>query len=324
MSNVDIVGFWNRDEVKGRRVTDSFGWKRYADRDLMIKETSPDVLLVVVNSSSITQVVTDCVKYGIPIVMETPVWDNTIPDLSKSSGVVIYVNEQTPYLPCEEFKMMLLETGEFGDPVVAMNDCRTFEYHGIAQLRRYIGQDRVPVEVTGCVTPRYDVSYKDNSGNLQHHTEGWEFGTIKFNTGQTAVYNFSSIYNRSPFRSPKSMRIYCTRGTISNNDNSFEVHLLKSTGDTARVDVDVTGDYMNSQRFSATVNGKRTVWERSDHDGSLNDQQLAIKSVLTRNLNAISSKDPALGYTSSSAFQDMQLLNAIRHCGHNRQVVIAR
>ena len=324
MKDIEISGFWNRDEEKGRRVENLFKWKRYKDRDLMISETRPDAILVVVNASAITKVVSECITYRIPIIMETPVWDSTIPEISKSSGIQVYVNEQTPYLPCEDFKMMLLETGKFGTPVVAMNDCRTFEYHGISQLRRCLGQDKIPVEITGCVTPRYSINYKDNNGNIQNHTEGWEFGTIKFNSGQTAVYNFSSIYNRAPFRKPRSMRVYCTMGTISNDDNQFEVHRLTPAGDTDTIHVEVEGEYMDSKMFKAEVNGIEVLWKRSEEDECLNDQQIAIKSVFKMNLKAISLRDSSLGYTAASAFQDMQLLNAIRHCGYSNQVMVAR
>jgi hypothetical protein len=253
--------------------------------------------------------------------METPVLDKEIIDRASEKNINVYVNEQTPYLPCEEFKMMLLNSKEFGIPVVAMNDCRTFEYHGISQLRRYVGYDKIPIDVVGSITPHMPVTYKDNNGKIQNHTEGWEFGTIKFNSGQVAVYNFSSIYNRCPFRQPRSMRIYCTSGTISNNDNDFIVHRLTSSGDTEKIQVFVEGSYMSSKKFEAIVNGKIITWEREELEADLNDQQIAVRSVFCNNLKSIKNKDKSLGYTAICAYQDVNLLNIIRFSGQNRKFV---
>ena len=318
---IEVCGFWNRDEKKGNLVSEKFGWKRYSDLDSMIESCRPEALLIVVNSSSIKQVVLDCMKYKIPIIMETPVWDFEIPNKAKEYGVKVFVNEQTPYLPCEEFKMMLLETGLFGIPTVVMDDCRTFEYHGISQLRRYIGYDKNPIEVVGSTIPHYPITYEDNNGNIQHHTEGWEFGTIKFNSGQIAVYNFSSVYNRAPFRKPRSMRIYCTRGTISNDDNNFEIHLLTNDGKTEKLIVHVDGPYMNTNKISTTIQGKTIVWEKEDALKSLNDQQIAIRNVMLKNLYAIQKSDQNDGYSSLCAAIDVNLLFAIRNSSHLKKFI---
>ena len=317
MPNLEICGFWNRDHHKGDLVAKTWGWKRYTDIDLMISENRPDALLVVINSSAIKSVVLSCIKYGIPIIMETPVWDSEIHDASSDAGVKVFVNEQTPFLPCEEFKMTLLNSGLFGQPTVVMNDCRTFEYHGISQLRRYIGFEKQPVEVVGSSVPHYPVSYTDNNGMISNQTEGWDFGVIKFSSGQTAVYNFSSIYNRAKFRKPRSMRIYCTRGTITNDDNVFEIHRLGDSHDTEKIDVNVVGEYMSTKEISAVISGHQFRWAKDDEIDHLNDQQVAVREIFTQNINAIKSNTD--GYTCKSAYMDVNLLSAIRQSGAQRR-----
>lgn len=318
---VEICGFWNRNEEKGRLVSEKFNWKRYSDLSLMIKDCQPDALLIVVNSSALKQVVLNCLDYKIPIIMETPIWDFDIPNKARLVNTNVFVNEQTPFLPCEEFKMSLLETGLFGIPTVAMNDCRTFEYHGISQLRRYIGFNKNPIEVVGSSIPHYPVTYEDNNGVIQNHTEGWEFGTIKFDSGQIAVYNFSSIYNRAPFRKPRSMRIYCTKGTISNDDNDFNVHLLENNGKTKKISVLVDGDYMNTNKISSTIQGTEIIWEKEEKIKHLNDQQVAIRNVLLKNLRAIQKNVSSEGYSSISAAIDTNLLFAIRNSSQLKKFI---
>lgn len=319
VKDLNIAGFWNRDEEKGNKVTQKFGWKRFSDLHQMITSTNPDVVLVVVNSSSIKQVVLNLMKYKIPLIMETPVWDQEIPLKAKELGVEVFVNEQTPYLPCEEFKMLLLESGLFGKLIIAMNDCRTFEYHGISQLRRYIGYEKKPVEVVGTSIPHYPIKFADNNGNIQQHTEGWDFGTIKFDSGQTAVYNFSSIANRAPFRKPRSIRMYCSLGTISNDDNHFDVYRLTTDGITEKIDVIVDGEYMDTKSISAKVDNKMIEWKKEKDLYHLNDQQIAIRNVLLKNISAIKNKTE--GYTSFSAALDVNLLFAIRHSANTKKFI---
>lgn len=317
--NLEISGFWNRDPHKGELVTKSLGWKRYSNLDEMIVSTKPDALLVVINSSAIKNVVLDCLKYKLPIIMETPVWDSDIQNASQKLGIKVFVNEQTPFLPCEEFKMTLLNSGLFGQPTVVMNDCRTFEYHGISQLRRYIGFEKIPVEVVGSSVPHYPVSYTDNNNNVSHQTESWDFGTIKFSSGQTAVYNFSSIYNRAQFRKPRSMRIYCTRGTITNDDNEFEIHRLNDRHETEKISVSVVGQYMDTKEISASVENHKFVWKKVNELDHLNDQQIAVREIFIKNINAI--KGSGEGYTCSSAYMDVNLLFAIRQSGLQKRFI---
>ena len=317
VNEVEVSGFWNRNEEKASLVVQKFGWKRYSNLDLMIDECKPDALVIVVNSSAIKEVVLSCMKYKIPLIMETPVWDRDISNRSKKLGVQVFVNEQTPYLPCEEFRFLLLNSGMLGSPVMAMNDCRTFEYHGIAQLRRCIGYDKLPIEIVGSSIPHYPITFTDNNGNTQHHTEGWDFGTIKFNSGQTLVYNFSSIYNRAPFRKPRSIRVYCTLGTINNDDNDFEVHRLKQDGTTEKLSISVEGRYMDTKRISTTIDDKKIVWEKDASLNELNDQQIAVRTIFLTNINAI--KYNSEGYTADSAALDVNLLFAIRHSSNTKK-----
>lgn len=319
MKEVEVAGIWNRTASKLSSIK---CWKTYEDQKKMIEECRPDALLIVVNSSAIKNIVLDCMKYQLPIIMETPVWDREIPDMASKKNLMVLVNEQTPYLPCEEFKMMLLKTDEFGSPVVAMNDFRTFEFHGIAQLRRYIGYEKQPIEVLGSCTGHAPISYCDNNDKLQQHTESWEFGVIKFNSGQTAVYNFSSIYNRAPFRKPRSTRIYCNYGTITSDDNQFNVHLLTKTGETQEIEVSVEGPYMDTSSIECIVNGQKVSWKKGEELKRLNDQQVAIRQILNHNINAIRNNDPNLGYTAYSALMDMHLLNAIRFSSQTKKFLL--
>jgi len=318
MNGVEIAGIWNRTSSK---LSSLNFWKIYDDQQLMIRECQPDALLIIVNSASIKQVVLDCMKYDIPIIMETPVYDNDISQLSSKKKQLVLVNEQTPYLPCEEFKMKLLMTGIFGEPNVVINDFRTYEFHGIAQLRRYIGYQKQPVEVIGSCTGHRPITYYDNNDKLQHHTEACEFGVIKFNTGQTAVYNFSSIYNRAPFRKPRSMRIYCQNGTISNDDNDFVIHYLNNQGMSQKLVVNVQGQYMNTDLIECKIDGITVMWKKDEEAKDLNDQQNAIREILRINLNAIKCNDQNLGYSAHNAFMDVNLLNAIRFSSQSKKFI---
>jgi predicted dehydrogenase len=317
--NLEIAGFWNRDIEKGKLVENKFGWKKFQDLEKMVLECKPDALLIVVNSSANKHVVLRCIEFNIPIITETSIWDIEVAKKSQQNNLKIFVNEQTPFLPCEEFKMTLLNSGLFGTPTVVMNDCRTFEYHGISQLRRYIGFEKNPIQIVGSTTQGIPITYKDNNGNIQNHIETWDFGTITFETGQVGVYNFSSIGNRAQFRKPRSMRIYCTNGTICNDDNEFQVNRLTNDFSTQKILVQVDGEYMQTKSISAQIEDKVFIWRKEENLMHLNDQQIAVRHVTMKNIEAITSNNLNLGYSIFSAFLDVNILFAIRQSSQTKK-----
>lgn len=321
--DVEVSGFWNRDSEKGQKLTDAFGYTRYTDLDKLAKDS--EVLMVVVNSGALTEMTLRCISYGKPLLAETPVWTKDIVAAAQKKGIPLAIAEQTPYLPSEQLKMSILgDKKTFGIPHTVINDFRTFEYHGLAQLRRYIGYDKVAVEVCGMSHGIPMMPFKGGDGSIQNHIENWDSGQIRFASGEIAVYNFSSLYNRCGYRSPRSLRIYTDRASITNDDNEFSIRV--GFPDASMQEVVVTA--------SVDANGKTTeldaLWK---HNGirvanwqpstsHLTDQQEAIKVIIDNFADhVITSGGQKLIYDVAQGWTDWNLLCAIRASGANKRYI---
>lgn len=325
--DVEVSGFWNRDVVKGQKLIDAFGYRRYTNLDKLAKDS--DALIIVVNSSALTQVEMECISYGKPLMAETPVWTKEVVAAAQKAGIPFQIAEQTPWLPSEQFKMQMIGHSEFGKPHTVVNDFRTFEYHGLAQLRRYIGFDKVPTEVCGMSHGVPMAPFRDgNDVEQRGHIENWDSGQIRFASGELAIYNFSSLYNRCKYRQPRSLRIYTDRASIVNDDNEFTVRVGHD---------DATYSEVKTYVYTQTLPGKTDAiaGERYDSSGKLaatygweaqtkhlTDQQEALK-ILVDNFadHIITSGAQKLKYDVSQGWTDFMLLSAIRHSGANKTYI---
>ncbi len=319
-SKYEVVGFWNRNADKAKMVTDKFGFKHFSSHEDLARDS--DALVIVVNSGATEQVTLECIEYRRPIFVETPIWTQKVPDMAGRKGVSVAVAEQTAFLPSEQFKMKLLEEAyEFlGPPHIVMNDCRTFEYHGLAQLRRYIGFSKKPMTIQGTSHAMQVPPYLDGNSNLQHHVENWDFGTIKFDSGQVAVYNFSSIGNRCKFRRPRSLRIYCEKGTISNDDNDISLHILQKDGSTLNPLVEVEGGKDKTRFIRVELPGKQQYIQWRPSFDALNDHQEAIEVLLSNFKDHVQSGVPLI-YDAQQGWNDFRLLMAIRRSAQMGQTL---
>lgn len=317
-SDVEVVGFWNRDENKGKLLTEAFGYKRFSIEKELVEQC--DALVVAVNSNAIAQVTLSLINYGKPLLVETPVWDRQIVEYAKHKNVQVAVAEQTPFLPSEQFKILLLEEKElFGIPHLVVNDNRTFEYHGIAQLRRYIGYEKRATDVCGICHSSPMMAFKDGNGVEQRgHTENWDNGQIRFESGEVAVYNFSSLYNRCGYRKPRSLRIYTDRATISNDDNSFQVLVGNEKSDLLDIKVDVVQEKDKTFSIVCNLPNKTIKWQSKNLQ--LNDQQEALKVVVDNFVDHVQNGTKLL-YDVSQGWTDMNLLMAIRHSSAGRKYI---
>jgi predicted dehydrogenase len=322
-SSVEVAGFWNRDAAKGQKMTDAFGYTRYTDLDKLAKDS--DALMIVVNSNALTEVTMRCIDYGKPLLAETPVWVKDIFTASQKKGVPLAIAEQTPHLPSEELKMLILQDKQtFGVPHTVVNDFRTFEYHGIAQLRRYIGYEKMPVEVCGMSHGIPMMPFKGGDGSIQHHVENWDSGQIRFASGEIAVYNFSSLYNRCWYRHPRSLRIYTDRATISNDDNVFSIRVGFENATSQEVVVTCdTGYEGKTKRLDAVWrhNGVHVAsWRPATEH--LTDQQEAIKVILDNFAEHVTTDGKTkLIYDVAQGWMDFNLLCAIRASGASKRYI---
>jgi predicted dehydrogenase len=321
--DIEVSGFWNRDASKAQLAVDAFGYQRYTDLDKLAKES--EALIIAVNSNALTEVTLRCIEFGKPLLVETPVWTKDVLTAATTKGIPLAIAEQTPYLPSEQIKMEILRDKKtFGIPHTVINDFRTFEYHGIAQLRRYIGYDKMPVEVCGMSHGIPMMPFLGGDGSVQRHIENWDCGQIRFASGEIAVYNFSSLYNRCWYRSPRSLRIYTDRATISNTDNNFSIRVGFEDASSQEVIVTINtgyGEKTKSLDAHWNHNGNHVASWRplTDH---LTDQQEALKVIVDNFADhIITSGGQKLIYDVAQGWTDWNLLCAIRASSQNKRYI---
>jgi len=322
--DITVAGVWNRGAEKANLLGDAFGYSRFFSPDDLAQNC--DALIIAVNSSALTELTMRCLEYKKPILVETPVWTKDVVSRADQLGVSLAIAEQTPYLPSEQIKMKMLAThpDTFGVPHTVVNDNRTFEYHGFAQLRRYIGYDVPAVDVCGMSHSAPLLPFKDGNGVEQRgHIENWDNGQVRFANGAMAVYNFSSLYNRCPYRKPRSLRIYTDRATISNDDNNFEVRVATEDANSREIKVDCHLNLAGKTRSIEVYekNGKLLCnWHSPTLD--LTDQQEALKVIVDNFADHVRSNgDVKLLYNAQQGWTDFNLLMAIRNCSQNKRYI---
>ena len=77
----------------------------------------------------------------------------------------IGVLEQWPKLPLEQFKEIIYSSELISRPYMVQNDGRSFDYHAMAQLRKYLNFAN-PVVTKGSVKSYPNLGQLDNQNKL--------------------------------------------------------------------------------------------------------------------------------------------------------------
>ena len=159
----EIVGFVSRTEEKGRAIEKSHGIQFFSSVESLIDSENPDFFIAPLKENVSYDVVSSLIKYDIPVLIETPISDQRFSSLIPQSSKIGVV-EQWPFLPLEQFKQSIFNSGLINRPFLVQNDGRSFDYHAIAQLRSYLGRNSRPAYVTGNAVAVKSPLFIDNNG----------------------------------------------------------------------------------------------------------------------------------------------------------------
>lgn len=218
----------------------------YRSIKTLCEQQNPDFLLIVVKAALNYSLCKEAIQFRKLVLIETPVsldWKKIrqLVKLSHKSGIEVAVAEGWPFLPMENFKQKLINTDLFATIFLVENDFRTYDYHAIAQLRRYLP---------------HHLSLKTNyilrtKRKLDENTdETWRVITATFDNNAVLLskHNQKRLSIRS--NSFKSLRIYSRKATLiagclvdedpkmityqdfSGNTHSASVHIKYNTHNT--------------------------------------------------------------------------------------------
>lgn len=283
-----------------------------------IREAGADFVIVCVNTESTYDVVSAIVENGMAALVETPIQDQRIVELSKRFGARVSAIEQWPHLPLEQFKKKIILSGLIGKVFIVENDCRLLDYHGVAILRNYFTNDKAfPTHVSGFSTSRSIPT------ETEYVNDNWDVGMIKFSDESILIHKFSYQCKAQDNRGIQSVRAIGDKGcivssSINKRNNDFEtIHIsynYKGKVETAKVEFKREDDITHWIKCD-TPSGE-ILWNNDFHekyDIDFDDHKVAIATQLLsmRDKNNEFIFDPP--YSVSDCYMDNALIHAIKH-----------
>lgn len=320
--DIELVGFTTRTEATAdtlRKVHNDLHF--FKKRDDLAKEA--DALLICVNATASNQVIDDAMTYRMPLLVETPIADHDLVKNAENRGVSVSVIEQWPFLPLEQFKELLFNAGIIERPYYALNDCRSYDYHAIAQLRSYIGKKHMPTTVVAASTGATLVEHEALGGGPGSRHDRWDLGTITFSNGAVIQHNFSYCCKTAPFRSGQLLRSYSSNGTIMTGrlferENDYDVvniHIANQR-DMLNVSIDRVG---TSAAKSISIDG--CTWINPYANLDLSDGDVAIATHLSAFANVVKTKSNPL-YTIKDTQIDYLIIQAVKYAASIGKAVV--
>ncbi len=218
--------FLCRSEEKVKLITEHTGIPATTDVNKALA-INPDFVVVAVDREHVADVTEEWVLRGYPVVTETPVGSSIeklekIWKLSKTKGAKIVCCEQYHRHPVLAAGLGSIEKGLLGVPQTGYLSL-VHDYHAASILRRMLlaydeeyvlhGERKVsPVSETDS---RYGAFYDGRIGQ-----EVRDMVHISYESGKTAIYDFSSVEYRSYIRS-RHLTVRCESGEWSDRIQYF-------------------------------------------------------------------------------------------------------
>jgi predicted dehydrogenase len=326
---LEIVGFTTRSQGTADAFIASTPraspLRYFRTRDELMAQR-PDALLVCVSSKAICQVLRTSLRLNVPLLVETPIEDPAIATEVQASGAAVGVLEQWPYLPLEQFKENVYASGLISRPYLVQNDCRSFDYHAIAQLRTYMGRHVMPVTAYGHQVTASLTDFIDHDGTPRTGVvDMWDLGIIGFEGGATLMHNFAYACKTSPLRSMQTLRAVSRDGTIvtgryDDRLNDYEILDFRYLDgqETHRMDIAVH----RADGTTVAIECKRTGvrWDNPFAALGLQDNEVAIATHIRALEMAVNAKGK-LPYSINDAVMDEFIIRAIKHSAASKAAV---
>ncbi len=252
-----------------------------------------------------------------PLLLETPIEDQRW--LSKKNVGVL---EQWVHLPVEKFKEEIYNNHLIDRPYWVYNDGRSFEYHAIAQLRKYCHGAK-PAILKGTVQNIENVKgYIDKTG--KHNTDPfhWVHGHVNLTNGAVLSHSFTYGCKLTEMIPIQMLRAYSANGTIVSGrinemDNDYEMFEVRYCDNNRNVitekvlrETDLSGDVT----ISLSIPGAKIQWNNAYADLQFNDQQTAIACVI---------EEATIGnlYTAEDSFLDNITMMGIKQSANQQNVL---
>lgn len=327
----ELVGFYTRSEDTRKEFSAQEDVKSFSTIESLGEECDAFVVCVAANASeTVNQQVS---LIGKPFLVETPCTDAGMLKYCDDKGIIVGALEQWPFLPVEQFKKSYISKFFRTAPYLAVNDCRSLDYHGMAQVRSYVGLDQQPAYVKGqslSLGPAAaEMSYRNNSGDVIPFQDNWDFGTVQMDRS-ILVHHFSYTCKIAPFRSLQTLRAYSADGTVisgklksAGSDYDILEFSHLSDGETVNSIIKVETKKIDGIEVTASITDEVTglSWKNPYADLGLDDQKSAVMTVLDGFRKKIISDSDEHFYSAKNSLTDIWITTSIKQSGQDHKPV---
>jgi len=283
-----VCGMVVRDESKGQIIENKWGVSTYRNIDQLLKEKSPDFVVVAVSWSAAPKISIELAKRKIAILSETP----PAPDLE---GLIELYNllqeyearyqvaEQYHLQPLHAVRIGIVDSGLLGDQINQVQISVCHDYHAISLIRKFLGIkfENVKISAQKFETPL--IAGPDFEGNpeiKQEKISEQTIATLDFGD-KMALYDFSDDQYFSWIRDLRLL-IRGERGEINNK----RVKYLKDFKtpvefDLKRMNAGEDGN-LEGYYLKWILAGKDWIYKNPFIPGRITDDEIAIASCLKK------------------------------------------
>jgi len=312
------IFIWNRTKEK-LKIFENIDNYSIVDKLEDFKNLNLDLVLCFLPSEESFDVVGN-IDFGTSLLIETPVSDQRWLQNLNPVGVL----EQWIYLPIEQVKEEIYNMGIISRPYWVFNDGRSFDYHGISQLRKYCLGSR-PISFFGKIQDFENrQGFVDKSGNINRTSDFWTHGQTMLEKGELLMHSFAYNCKQSILKPIQLLRAYSVDGSIisgrmENMDDDYEKFSVTYCDKNRRPIIEkairtVTDE---STTKSIELSGLGIYWRNPYVENSFNDQQTAIAMLLKESFNGNL-------YTVEQGFYDFLTINAMKQSHMSNTILSVR
>lgn len=220
-----------------------------------------------------------------PLLLETPVLDKRW--INKSNVGVL---EQWIHLPIEQFKEIIYKKEIIKRPYWVFNDGRSFNYHAIAQLRKYCNFS-LPVDFHGKnLNINNKEGFIDKNKNLNYNNFEWLHGVSNLEGGQILSYSFAYNCKVTKLIPRQMLRAYSENGCIVSGrsyemDNDYELFELRHLDKNKNVCIHKIESLINTKNKTIEkifIKDLGIEWNNKYSGNVFSDQEIAIATMLEK------------------------------------------
>ncbi len=327
-NKLEVAGFFSR----SKETREAFSKDQQISSFDTLEELSDncDAFVVCVSLQAAESVNRAVAEFGKPMLVETPVSDLEMIKECLSRNQIVGSLEQWPYLPLEQFKKKYVEENIKSSPYLVVNDCRSFDYHAIAQIRTYLGRDQKPLYSKSAVlnvsNPESQAStYINNSGDETSFSDSWDLGIVNFERG-ILQHNFSYMCKSAPYRAVQTLRSYFGNGTIITGKlksfgDDYDILEFSHLSGKDSVISDVSAIREGEVTLRIEDKATKTFWDNPYKDLKLDDQQTGVMTVLEGFADKILLDQEDSFYSAKDALIDFWIVNVIKSGGNVTQAI---